>query len=155
MVGREHLVVVVAGRGDLARGNDVVAVDEAEVELGREPALPRDRVRADVGAREDGGRADRARRPHRLGHDLAPAHVERAAEPAERRVEVGERLLEERATAGGRAEARAADAVVDDEERQHRLGGLDRCRERRVVVNAKVAGEEDDRDLHGGRGLRP
>ena len=81
VVGREHLVVVVAGRGDLSRGNDVVAVDETEVELGREPALPRDRVRADVGAREDGGRADRARRPHRLGDDLAAAHLECAAEP--------------------------------------------------------------------------
>ena len=111
--------MVVARRGDLARGNDEVAVDETEVELGREPALPLDRVRADVGAREDGRRADLARGAHGLGDDLAATHVERTAEPAERGVEIGKRLGEERASAGGRAEARAADAVVEHEERQH------------------------------------
>ena len=95
--------------------------------------------------------ADRPRGPNGLGHDLAAAHVERPAEPAERRVEVCERLAEKRAPAGGRAEARTADAVVEDEQRQHRLGGLDRCRERRVVVDAQVPGEEDDRDLHGAK----
>ena len=147
MVGREHLVVVVAGRGDLTRGDDVVAVDETEVELGREPALPLDRVRADVGAREDGGRADLARSLHGLGDDLAATHLERAAKPAERCVEIGERLLEERAPPRRRSRSACRDAVVEHEERQHRLGGLDRGRERRVVVNAEVAGEEDDRDL--------
>ena len=94
-------------------------------------------------------RANLPRGPDGLGHDLAAADVERAAEPTERRVEVGERLAEKRTPAGRRAEARAADAVVEDEQRQHPLGGLDRSRERRVVVDAQVPGEEDDRDLHG------
>ena len=39
VVRREDLVVVVARRGDLSGGDDEVAVDEAKVELGREPPL--------------------------------------------------------------------------------------------------------------------
>ena len=150
MVGREHLVVVVADRGYLARGNDVVAVDEAKIELGCEPALTCDRVRADVSAREDGGRADRSRRPT-VSATTSPRRTSSA--PPSRRRDASRSASDSwrKARRPGLTEARAADAVVDDEERQHRLGGLDRCRERRVVVNAKVAGEENDRDLHRGQ----
>ena len=147
--------MVVARRGDLSRRDDEVAVDEPEVELGREPPLPLDGVRADVGAREDGRGSHLARGPHRLGHHVAAAHVERGAEPAERGVEIGERLEEERATARGGTVARAADPVVEHEQGQHGLGRLDSRRERRVVVDAQVAGEEDDRGPHVGACLGP
>ncbi len=85
VVGGEHLIVAAPGGCHLPCGNDEAAVEEAEVDLGREPPLPLGGVRADVGAREDGGGPHGARGAHRLRNHVAPADVERPAKLAERR----------------------------------------------------------------------
>ena len=73
----------------LAGGNHERAVDEAEVDLDGESLLTRDRIRTDVGAREDGRRPHLAGGAHRFGHDVAHPNVERRTERSQRRVEVG------------------------------------------------------------------
>ncbi len=115
MVGGEDLVVVVPGRRHLSGGDDERPVDEAEVELGPEPLLARDRVGADVCAREDGGRSHLASGTDGLGDDITCADVERATERAERRVEICKRFEEERPAVRGAAVAGAPDPFVEHE----------------------------------------
>ena len=150
VVRREHLVVRAARRRDLARRDDEARVDEPEVEHLPEPSFALARVRAHVGAQEDGVGTDAPHRLHRLRDDLAPSDVERCPRLAQGRVEVDERLVEERAPVGRGAVARLADALVEHEERQHGLGLVERGPQGRVVVEPEVAREEDDGRLHRG-----
>ena len=148
VVRREDLVVGRARRRRPPRRDDEARVDEPQVEHLREPALPLARVRAHVGAQEDGLGADAPHRLHRLRNDLAAANVERGPGLPQRCVEVDERLGEERLTVRRGAITRLADALVEHEERQHRLGLIERGVQRRVVVKPEVAREEDDGRLH-------
>ena len=81
----------------------------------------------------------------------------RAARPArpqgaERVVEVVERLQQEPGAVGP-VVAAAEDGVVEDEQRHHLVRLPGRARERRVVVDAEIAGEHDHRHRRHGRTL--
>ena len=141
--------MVAPGRRDRAGRDDEGAVHEPQVDLAREAALALAGVGAHIRRREDRVGSDSAHRRHRLRSDVTAANVERPADPPERLVEVGEALVEKGAAAGGSAVARLANAVVVDEERVHPLGCVERGPEHRVVVQAKVAGEEGDGGSHG------
>ncbi len=80
--------MVISGRSHLAGGNDEAAVNEAKIDLSRQPALACNGVRADVGAREDGCSPHLARGPQGLSDHVALTYVERTAKLSERRIEV-------------------------------------------------------------------
>jgi len=102
-------------------------------------------IGSDVFAHEDRVGVGFARDVEALGHDVASSDDEPASQFAQRSVEVGERFEQEGQPVRG-AE-RAEDRIVEDEQRHDRLGfcGGD---ERRMIVDSKIACEEDDCGSH-------
>jgi hypothetical protein len=80
---------------------------------------------------------------------VAPAQEQATAALGERGVEVGQRVEQERQAVGA-GEGAAQDGVVEHEQRHDPLGLLDGRRQRRVVVDAEVAVEQDDGAPHQG-----
>ena len=113
--------------------------DELGAQLGPEPLLARLGVGADVGAQMDGFRAGFLDQLRRLRDHVAASDDERQTLPQIRQ------RLEQEADAIRRREARLEDRVVEDEERDHRLRPGGCCGQRRVIVRAQVAREQDDR----------
>ncbi len=111
-----------------------------------QPPLAPLRVGAHVLSDEERVRARLAHDPHGLLDHLALAHEERAAATAQRVVEVGEGVEQERHAVGG-AEARQHRAV-EHEQRDDAIGDGDGRGECRIVVDAQVAREEDDGGAH-------
>ena len=133
--------MVLALRRYLARWNHGHAwmADELGAQLGPQPLLARLSVGADVGAQMDGFRAGFLDQPRRLRDHVAAPDDQWQALP-----QICERL-EQEADAIGRREARLEDRVVEDEERDHRLRRGGCGGQRRVIVRAQVAREQDDR----------
>ena len=136
-------MVAAARWRELARRDHRYACEHANVEAGVSQApLASPGIRAHVLGEVDDVAAER----RDLGDNVAAPDDQRATERAQRLVEIPERVEEER-DAIRRAE-RLEDRVVEHEQRQHALALLARCMERRVVVDAEVAREEDDPGAH-------
>ncbi len=151
-VGREDPVAGRAGGREIAGRNrrDAGQDGQRQPRLGAggdEAPLARLRVGAHVLAHEDGLRAGLVRDAHRLPHDVTAAHDQQAAAPAQRAIQVGQRI-EQECDPVGRAEAREHRAV-EHEQRHDALGSGDRGGQRRLVMHAQVAREEHDGRAHG------
>ena len=85
----------------------------------------------------------------RLRDDITAAEDELRAALAQLCVQILERVDEEGDTV--RRPERREHGVVQDEERHDLLRAVDRSAERRVVVDAKIAREQNDVRLHGQR----
>lgn len=101
-------------------------------------------ARSDVDLVRTGLRCDRA---HLLGHVPGPDD-EPAAPVAQPGVEVAQAAGEEGAPVRG-VEAGRLDRAVPDEQGHDLVGGRERGPQRRVVVQAEIGGEQDDRNGHG------
>ena len=153
-VGREDAEVVVA------RGREVAGRDDRDAgeHLELDPRAPERRpqppfallgVRAHVcgdvnclGTHVLGG-------SDRLRHDIAAADDELRAALAQPCVQIPERADQEGDAV--RRPERCEHGVVQNEERHDLLRAFDRSAERRVVVDAKIAREQNDVRLHGQR----
>ena len=151
VVGREDLVVVLPGRRHLAGGTTKFPSTRR-----RSSSLPSRRSRSAAYALTSAVTktvfAPTPRAAVTVSATTSPRRTSSA--PPIRRREASRSTsdsCEERAPVSRGAVACGADSVVEDEQRQHRLGRLDGCGERRVVVEAEVAGEEDECDLHDAR----
>ena len=82
-----------------------------------------------------------------LDHVTDPHHQPAAPLP-QGRVEVGQAVGQERRPVG-HGETGAADAGVDDEERDHAFRVPQSSPQDRVVVHSQIRGEQGDRDAHG------
>ena len=136
-------MVAATRRRELAGRDHRHACEHADVEaaVSQAPLAPPG-IRAHVLGEVDDVAAER----RDLGDDVAAPHDQRAAEGSQRLVEIPERVEQER-DAIRRAEG-LEDRVVEHEQRQDALALLARCMERRVVVDAEVAREEDDPCAH-------
>jgi hypothetical protein len=95
-------------------------------------------------------------RPGHLGHHVTGTHHQTTAAFPEPGVQIRQTVREERHPVGD-GESGRGDGLVAYEERHHGLRTVEGGPQRRVVVQAQVRGEQDDRDGHGvapGRGLR-
>ena len=105
------------------------------------------RVLADVVTHEDRLGVDLDRDLHCFRDDVATPQNEPRSPLGERGVEILERVAQER-DAIRPGEVALHDPVVEHEERNDPLGLSRGCRESRVIVDAKVAREENDRRPH-------
>jgi hypothetical protein len=105
------------------------------------------RIAADVLAHEEPLGIALAREAHHLRDDVAAPDDERRAAVAQRAVEVPEALKQEGQPVR-RPRAAADEPIVDHEGRHDAIRVARRRPQRQVVVQAEVAGEEDDRRLH-------
>ncbi len=150
VVGREHLVVVVAVGRHRARIDDRRARRDLHRHAvlharGLEQLQPGAGVATHVVAHVDRVRATRERHvDDALGPPAAPGD-EAPADGAQLVVEIDERL-EQEAGAIRAVEPAGEDGVVEDEERHDQIGGLRRPGQRGVVRDPEVAGEDDDGD---------
>ena len=102
---------------------------------------------ADVGRGVHGDRSHLVGEAEGLGHRVTPAHHQVGPPLPKGGAEVGQAVDEERGPVG-HGEARGQDALVDHEQRHHGVGPARRLGQRRVVVDAEVAVEEDDDGSH-------
>jgi hypothetical protein len=159
MVGPEYAIVVAVRGRQVARRYDrrtgvKAQLDALAAQRALESLLPSPGVRTDVRTREHRSGPHLPRDRDRLGDRVAPTQHERRAVLSERPSEVGEGLEEEGDPVRPRKVA-LEDAIVEDEQRRHALGGAGRRREGRVVVDTQVAREEDDRVTHFSSSLHP
>ena len=154
-VGREDAEVVATRRREVARRHDRDAREDVEPdpgagERGSQPPLALLCVGADVLAHENRRRGRVESEPDGLPDDVPAPDDECPAPRPQRRVEIAERV-EQEGDAVRRPEG-GEHRVVEDEQRHDPLRLLGGSGQRRVVLDAKIAGEEDDdgRD-HGQR----
>ena len=131
----------VAGRDHGHAGEDL-ELDPGARERRAQPPLALLRVRAHVLAEEDRLGAGVLRDPDGLREDVAAPDDERCPTLAQPSVEVVERVEQERDPV--RHAERCEDVVVEHEQRDDAFRPLDGGGERRVVVQAQIAGEEHD-----------
>ncbi len=113
-----------------------------------QPVLPAVGVGGDAGGQVHFRGAARGGDLPDLPGDRARAHDQPPAAPAQRGVEVGQAVGEE-GGAVGHVEAGGPDPGVADEQGHHRVRRPERGVQGRMVVQAQVRGEQDDRDGHG------
>jgi hypothetical protein len=147
--------MVAALRGQLAGRDDGDALERSKVEallLASEPesAHPISRVAADVLTDEDGLGPALPGQPHHFSDDVAASDEEGRVAVAKRAVEVAQAFEQEGKPVGSSRTA-GDQPSVDDECRNDSIGSPSRCRQRGMVVQPQVAGEEDDRGLHCGQ----
>jgi hypothetical protein len=99
--------------------------------------------RADVRCEMNRRCADRCRESRQLALGRAAANHQARAEPSKALVEVAEALPQE-LRPGPRRVSPVQQAVVEAEDRDHPVAGVERSAEGRVVANAKVTTEPDD-----------
>jgi hypothetical protein len=87
--------------------------------------------------------------PAHLVDEVTRAVHEPSAALAQTRVQVPQAVGEERQPVRS-GEAGPVDGAVAHEEGDHRAGAVERGTQRRMVVQAQIGREQDDRDVHGG-----
>lgn len=144
--------MVLPRRGDLAGRyhgqHGVVDVQSAAEQLAQ-AGLTALGERADADREVHAGRAGLLRDPGGLLGGVAVAHHQPGADPAQRRVQVGEAAGEEGPPVGG-GEARGLDRSIHHEHRDDLVGGGAGGVQDGVVVQAEVLGEQGDGDGHRG-----
>jgi hypothetical protein len=147
-VRREDAKSFAADRGRLARRDDrhageCLELDPLASETQPKPPLPLLRVTAHVLTHEHALGLHIPHGPHSLLDDVPTPKGKLAASSAERAAE-GPQRAEQKHDTIRRAE-RPQQPAVEHEERKHALEPPDRGGQSRIVVDAQIAGEQDDR----------
>ncbi len=113
-----------------------------------EPSLPQPGIGAVVLGHPQGARACLTHDGHRLCDNISGTQKQIAAPIPQFAPQIFQRVEQKRQPVGPGVVA-SEDGVVEHEQRDHAIGGRDRCAEGRVIADSQVPVEQEDGRRHG------